>query len=46
LLEREAFRQRLPAGADLAAINDTIAPGCSASWLGAHVDPLHREPLP
>jgi hypothetical protein len=46
LLEREAFRQRLPAGADLAAINDTIARGCSARWLGAHVDTLGSEPLP
>jgi hypothetical protein len=44
--ERDAFRQALPPGADVAAINDTIARGCSASWIRAHVDTLDHMPLP
>jgi hypothetical protein len=45
-VERDAFRRTVQAGADVAAINDTIARGCSARWIRAHVDTLGSVPLP
>jgi hypothetical protein len=44
--ERDAFRRTLPPGGNVAGINDTIARGCSASWIRAHVDTLDHVPLP
>jgi hypothetical protein len=37
LSEREAFRASLPPGTNMAAVNDAIARGCSASWIRSNV---------
>jgi hypothetical protein len=37
LAARDAFRASLPAGTNIAAVNDEIAQGCSASWIQSHL---------
>jgi hypothetical protein len=38
LAQREAFRSSLPAGTDMAVVNDAIAHGCSPAWIRSHLD--------
>jgi hypothetical protein len=37
LSARDAFRASLPPGTDVAAVNDAISRGCSATWIRAHL---------
>jgi hypothetical protein len=45
-LTRAEERFALPPDADLSAVNDVIARGCSARWIRAHLDELATWPLP
>jgi hypothetical protein len=35
--DRDVFRENLPAGTQMAAVNDAIARGCSAQWIRTHL---------
>jgi len=37
LSDRDAFRASLPPGTNMAAVDDAIARGCSASWIRANL---------